>query len=209
MNELDPRLKSALALQLGDWRATLRDGAERVGWKLGIGSSERIGGQLVVGHLTSATRLEDGATYRAADAVNLHADAEVALELGRDDAVTGFGAALELVDLGDSPGDPEGIVATNVFHRAFVLGPFHPALPTGSVEVGLVVNGDVRASARAPDDFTDRICAAGRLLGAMGERLRAGDRIITGNVVQVAVAPGDEVIADFGELGRLRLEIAS
>jgi 2-keto-4-pentenoate hydratase len=42
----------------------------------------------------------------------------------------------------------------------------------------------------------------------MGERLQAGDRLITGAVVQLAVAPGDEVIADLGELGRRAVTIA-
>ena len=43
----------------------MREGAERVGWKLGVGERERIGGELAVGHLTSATRLDPGATYVA------------------------------------------------------------------------------------------------------------------------------------------------
>jgi 2-keto-4-pentenoate hydratase len=42
----------------------------------------------------------------------------------------------------------------------------------------------------------------------MGERLRAGDRVITGSVVQVPVRPGDEVTADLGPLGAPRLAIA-
>jgi hypothetical protein len=46
-------------------------------------------------------------------------------------------------------------------------------------------------------------CAPARLLAGVGERLRRGDWIITGSVVQVAVRPGEEVIADFGELGRV------
>jgi hypothetical protein len=83
MTRIDPRLASALASQLESQRMALHAGAERVGWKLGIGSRERIGDDFVVGHLTSATRLRSGATYRAGDAVTLcaDADAEVALEL--------------------------------------------------------------------------------------------------------------------------------
>jgi 2-keto-4-pentenoate hydratase len=42
----------------------------------------------------------------------------------------------------------------------------------------------------------------------MGERLRAGDRLITGSVVQVPIARGDEVIADIGPLGRVKLTTA-
>jgi 2-keto-4-pentenoate hydratase len=190
-----------------------------VGWKLGIGNRERIGGGPAIGHLTSATRLAPGSTYLAANAVSLSADAEIALELGRDvdpeadadelrEAVTGFGAALELVDLGAPPDDPEGIVAANVFHRAFALGPARPALPAGGVEARLIVNGELRASAKAPEDFGDRVHAVASLLGAMGERLQAGDRIITGSVVQVGVQAGDEVVAELSGLGRVQLALA-
>lgn len=57
------------------------------------------------------------------------------------------------------------------------------------------------------DNIADRVGAAARLLGAMGERLQAGDRIITGSVVQVPVKVGDQVIADMGVLGRVPLVI--
>jgi hypothetical protein len=40
-----------------------------------------------------------------------------------------------------------------------------------------------------------------------GERLEAGDLLITGSVVQVPIEPGDEVIADLGPLGRAELAI--
>jgi hypothetical protein len=48
------------------------------------------------------------------------------------DAIVGYAAALELVDLGGTD-DAEEIVATNVFHRAFALAPFHPSLPVDGV----------------------------------------------------------------------------
>jgi 2-keto-4-pentenoate hydratase len=219
VTDIDPRLASALAVQLDTWRTTLLAGAERVGWKLGLGERERIGRALPIGHLTSATRLESGATYRAGDAASLSADAEVALEIGRDvdpgvdadaarEAVIGFAAALEFVDLAGPPNDPETVVATNIFHRAFVLGPSRPVLPTDGVKARLIVNGAERASARAPTDFADKVCAVARALGAVGERLRAGDRIITGSVVQVGLEAGDEVLADLGVLGRVQLVIA-
>jgi 2-keto-4-pentenoate hydratase len=42
----------------------------------------------------------------------------------------------------------------------------------------------------------------------MGERLRAGDHVITGSVVQVPIDRGDEVIADIGPLGQVKLTTA-
>jgi 2-keto-4-pentenoate hydratase len=215
---IDPRLESALAAQLADWRAALADGADRIGWKLGMGDRERIGGP-VIGHLTSASLLRDGADYEATE-VALHADAEVALEIGGDlgadadedqarAAIARYGAALELVDLAEPPVDPQDIVAANVFHRAVVLTAGGEALPPAGVEGRLIVNGEVRASAPAPTDVADRVLVVARLLDAMGERLRAGDRIITGSVVQIPVAPGDAVVADLGALGSPRATISS
>jgi len=219
VTDADPRLTSALAVQLGQWRTTLSAGAERVGWKLGVGERESIGSGPVIGHLTSATRLEPGAVYRADGLVALHADAEVGLELRLDvspdadresacDAIAGFGAALELVDLGAPPDDPESIVATNVFHRAFALGSLERSLPADGVEGRLIVNGEPRASATASQDFAGLVSSAAALLGEVGERLRAGDRLLMGSVVQLPVEPGDEVIADLGALGRTHLAIA-
>jgi 2-keto-4-pentenoate hydratase len=214
VSDVDARLVAALTAQLRQWRVTLAKGAERVGWKLGVGDAERIGAGPAIGHLTSATQLQPGSTYSAAGAVDLCADAEVALRLGTDvdpeadretagAAIQGFGAALELVDLGSPPpGDAERIVATNIWHRAFALGPLDGPPPPKGAEGRLTVNGEARDSGPLPQDFTDLVQVAATLLGAVGERLQAGDRLITGSVVQVPVEPGDEVVADLGSLGR-------
>jgi 2-keto-4-pentenoate hydratase len=211
-------LAAALSAQLEQWRATLEAGAYRVGWKLGIGDAERIGDEPAIGHLTSATLLEPGATYRGTSGAALHVDAEVALEIGRDvapdaDAVTArraiaaYASALEVVDLATSDERAEAVIAGNVFHRAVAFGQWQAELPPARFEGRLVVDGDVRAAATAQNDVTDCVCAAARLLDAVDERLRAGDRLITGSVVQVPVKPGDGVVADFGVLGGVRVEI--
>lgn len=215
---IDPRLASALGVQLECWRESMRAGATRVGWKLGLGEGERIGQGPVIGHLTSATRLEPGSVYRARGAIALKADAEIGLQLGRDvdpdakrdpalAAIAGYGAALELVDLGAPANGPDEVVAGNVYHRAFTHGPLDRAWPGGDVDGGLIVNGEARGWGRAIRDNADLVCSVAALLGAMGERLQAGDRLIMGSIVQVAVAPGDEVIAELGGLGRVQITI--
>jgi 2-keto-4-pentenoate hydratase len=65
-----------------------------------------------------------------------------------------------------------------------------------------MVNDAVRGTAPLSRDFVDLVQVVATLLGAVGERLRAGDALITGSVVQLPVEPGDEVIADLGPLGR-------
>jgi 2-keto-4-pentenoate hydratase len=84
-----------------------------------------------------------------------------------------------------------------------LFGPEPPALGT---EARLVVNGRVHDSDTVVD-VADRVQVVARLLGAMGERLRAGDRVITGSVVQVPVRVGDQVVADMGALGAVGLWI--
>ena len=210
MSELDWRVVAALRAQLDQWRAALRDGAERVGWKVALGIpevEELVGAAPLFGHLTSATRLESGATYSAATAAVPRVDAEVAVEVGRDGEVVGLGTALELVDVGRPPSDFEGIVAANVFHRAFVLGPSRPVAPGERLEARLSVGGRLRGSAPAPGDFTGTVRAVAALLAACGESLRSGDRIIAGSLIQVAVAPGDEVAVEIAGLGEVGVRV--
>ena len=64
----DERVAAAIRVQLEDWRKKLATGAERVGWKIGLNIpevQERLGlREPVIGHLTSATRVES--EYRGA-----------------------------------------------------------------------------------------------------------------------------------------------
>jgi 2-keto-4-pentenoate hydratase len=129
------------------------------------------------------------------------------VEIGQNEQIVGYAAALELVDLDNAPGNAEDIVATNIFHRAFALGGSARELPP-LVEARLLVDGDVRATGQAPNTFAERIRTAAGILHAVGERLEPGDRVITGSVVQVAVRRGDAVTADFGPLGQIALELA-
>ena len=66
----------------------------------------------------------------------------------------------------------------------------------------------MRAAAHSASDLADKARAAARILDSVGERLGAGDLVITGSIVQVPLAPGDEVEADLGVLGRMQPRIA-
>jgi hypothetical protein len=201
MSEVDPRLVSAFRRQLG----RRHPGARRLGWKVGAGNRERVGGELVVGNLTSATLLTAGARYEAGGTA-LHADAEVAVEMEDPDTVRGYGVALEIVDLGGRDTGEAAVVA-NVFHRAVAFGEMHDTLPDG-LRAALLVDGEVHRESDVPRDISDRIRAVSRVLATVGERIRPGDRIITGSVAQLAIAAGDEVEADLGPLGNVGLSIA-
>jgi hypothetical protein len=200
---VDPRLVAALQRQL-----QARHG-ERIGWKLGVGDRERIGDHIAVGHLTAATRLEPGVSYRPVEGEDLYADAEIAVEIGPDGRIAAYGAALELVDLSSPPNTADDVVAANVFHRAVAFARTRNAKPPDGAEARLLVNGEVRDAGRSTRDIEAKVTAAGEILGAVGETLEPGDLVITGSVVQVTVSPGDHVEADLGALGRVSLRIGS
>jgi hypothetical protein len=201
VSDVDPRLVAAMREQLA--RRPL--GAARVGWKFGSGEEEQVGGDHIVGHITSATLLADGDTYRGGG-MKLHADVEVAVEVGDDLAPVGYGVALEICDLA-LDGSIEEVVLDNDYHRAVAFGPVATELPPRT-EGALVVNGERRAAGPVPADVDRRVRAVDRVLAASGERLEPGDRIITGLIVNTPVQSGDEVLADLGELGRVTLRIA-
>src|SRR5215216_94269 len=214
---VDPRLVAALEQQLRARDDALRRGAHQVGWKLGLGNRESIGGHIAVGYLTSETVVPAGSTYAATEDADLHADAEAVVALGTDvaststireiaDAILTYGAALEIVDLARLPGEPESVVAGNIFHRAVALTTW-PDAPRAAPEVTVSVNRRGRQAGLWPGDVPERIARAAELLGAVGERFQAGDRIITGSIVQVPIGIGDEVVAEFEGHASIRLNV--
>jgi 2-keto-4-pentenoate hydratase len=207
MRPVPPQLIAALTAQQDERRVTLAAGAEPVGWKVGLSGREGIDGELVIGYLTSATQLEPGSAYCEPGWTLLHADAEVAVRLGADDSIEAWAPAIELVDLAGTD-DAQAIVAANVWHRPFALGQPLGSPPAGDLEATLIVNGEKRLTRRSDADLGDRVRTVDRLLDAVGEHLQPGDWIITGNVAQVPVRAGDDVIVDFGQLGRVGLRIA-
>jgi hypothetical protein len=163
---------------------------------------------IAVGHLTSTTTLENGGTY-AGGGQNLYADVEVAVEIGAAGEISSYGVALEFCNLADG-GTSEEVVAKNDYHRAVAFGPFVEELPA-QLEAVLFVNGERRSAAPAPTptEIADRVAAVNRVLEAVGERLRPGDRVITGLIVNGPVSPGDEVVAELVPLGCVQLRVDS
>ncbi len=213
MSPSDPEILAALSEQLVAWRASLDGGAQRVGWKIGLNVPEmqrKLGlRESVIGHLTSASQLDDGATYPSGGAADLRIEPEVALHMGAGGTVAGYGPAIEVVDPGDAPSDAAEIVAGNVFHRAFLLGPSRPAMPPDGVEADVRVNGERRETGHSGGNFDDVVELVGRLLGEVGEELREGDVIIAGSLTPPqAVTAGDEVEVGLGPLGGLTVSIA-
>ena len=218
-----PEVVSGLGRQLEGWRALLKGGAQRVGWKIGLNDprvQERLGlTEPVIGFLTSASTVADAGSHSIGGMERPLLEPELAIELRRDveagaaadealAAIESLGPALELVDVRQPPDDLEAVLAGNVFHRAVVFGPTRQDVALSGLTVGMRVNGDERASAPASVDLASTIRLVADLLGTCGERLLAGDRIIAGSLTApLSVSPGDAVELELGELGLVGLSL--
>lgn len=199
---MDSRLVRATVLQHKRRQRSLADGAQHVGWKVGV--RESLGGR-PVGYLTSETQLRLGGIYAPGPREQVYAEAEVAVLIGPDGQAAGYACALELCNLAGED-NPEVVVAHNLFHRAFALGP----VGGGTPRVGrLLIDGTVRAEAPVPEDLDDRINRAREVLRAVGEDLVAADLVITGSVVQQRVHPGEQVRAEIDDLGSVTVSVGA
>jgi 2-keto-4-pentenoate hydratase len=218
--QIDPRLRAAMREQLAHRRITLAAGADHIGWKLGVGERESIGGSIAVGYLTTATRLKANSEY-VDDGLgaDLHADVELAVRLGSDldpragaDAVIGaidaYAVALEIVNLAPFL-QAEAVVATNVFHRAVAFGPHQPPLLDRPAKTTARIKGQLHEDVVTDVDVGPRLIDATRILAAVEQRMRQGDWIITGSIIQIPVTTGSEIEAEIEPLGATRLTVVS
>ncbi len=224
----DARIARGTAAMLELRRSRLDEGDRPVGWKIGFGSPaafELLGtDRPLVGFLTDRGLVDDGAAVSLAGWTQPMLEPEIAVHLARDvagdatrddvrAAIGGLSAAIELADVDTPPADPEAILAGNIFHRHVLLGPVDESRTTAEgVHGRLVRDGDEIAATDAPEAATGELAEVVRLtaelLAANGERLRAGDVVITGSIVPpVQVAPGETVTAEIEPLGSLTVTL--
>jgi 2-keto-4-pentenoate hydratase len=227
----DPRIARGLEAQLRVFAERLAAGEKRVGWKVALNAppvQRQLGiSEPVVGFLSSGSRVEPGSEQPIAGARALGVEAEIALHVSRDvepgadedacgSAIGSIAPALELVDIDLPFEDLELILERNVFHRGFALGAEQPGRAGGDLDgiaVSLARNGEVEQSLDALDAVLDPpgvVALVAKVVAVGGERLRAGDVIISGALTpNVWPAGGDRVEVDFGPLGTLSLSFAS
>ncbi len=210
----DPRVVRGMTAQLEMRQQRLGAGDRPLGWKVGFGAPAllerfKISGPLV-GFLTQNARVDPGGTVSFAGWAKPVAEPEVAVHIGRDlaggsdhsaaaAAIAGISPAIELVDLNEPPEDVERILSHNIYQRRVVFGGPSPAR-TGSASDGLTCRIIRRSaeSARTTDPqantgpWIDIVRHVGDVLAAFGERLRAGEIVITGSVVPPLMLEPDE-----------------
>ena len=201
----DPRILRGMRSQLKQRRDRLTAGELPLGWKVGFGAPgalERLGIDApLIGFLTDRTLLRSGVTLSVAGWTKPVAEPEIAVYLGEDllaapdrettrAAIASVGPAIELADVSFPPEEVEAILAGNIYNRHVVLGRADSSrarcLPEGLT--GRVYR-DGREVAASTDpqawtgDLIDIVRHVADLIAALGERLRAGEVIITGSIV--------------------------
>jgi 2-keto-4-pentenoate hydratase len=213
------RVARGLRAQLAALEAKRAEGAERVGWKLGLNAppvQQHLGlSKPVLGHLTTSSLIEPGSTHSLAGGVRVGVEPEVAIHLGKGGAIESLGPAIEVVDLDPTLTELEPILAGNVFHRGVVLGRWvegFDAADLATITVTLEKNGLVAERARFADSGeapADVVGLIAERLALVGEELADGEVIIAGSLTPIVfVQPGDSIEVDLGPLGRLKLRFA-
>lgn len=200
----DPRVRRGLEKQLAWRRERLATGEKSVGWKMAYGAPaimQKLGiSAPLAGFLTDRARLESGATVSLRDWTKPVAEPELAVYLGMDlpagsgrdaaaAAIAAVGPAFELVDI-QRPAEPDTLeltLAGNISQRHVVLGPTKAGADLAGLaarifrsDTEIAKTSDVTANTGDPVELLRHLA---NLLAAFGERLRAGEFVITGSVV--------------------------
>lgn len=228
----DPRIARGMARQLTRWHERLKAGEKALGWKVGFGAPaamERLKIQApLVGFLTDQALLPSGKTVSLSGWSKPVAEPEIAVHIGKDlpggagrdkikAAIAALSPAIELADLDHPPDDVEAILAGNIYQRNLILGPRDASRAGGNLD-GLLArvlrNGGEAASTSDPQaltgDLLDIVQHVADMLSAFGERLRAGQIIITGSVVPpLWVEAGEEIAFELAPAGSVSVRFAA
>jgi 2-keto-4-pentenoate hydratase len=223
-------LDEAYRIQLALIERRLAAGERHIGWKVGLtakavqeqfGFYEPVFGcileTLPSGHVFGATELikpgfETELCIRLADEL----EGEISLEHVRD-AIEVIHPSFEIIETrGDFVNQIALALADNAQQRSVVLGApmrLTRELALDEVEARVQLNGQEVArgfgSAVLGNPLNSIAWLAGKL-GQYGQRLRAGDLVMTGSFVrQFPLSPGDSAVAELSGIGRVEVAIAN
>jgi 2-keto-4-pentenoate hydratase len=225
---LDGRIRRGLDRQLAARHERIEAGANPIGWKVGFGSAAAMSGLGIstplVGFLTDAGLVAEGSTYSVSGWTRPMFEPEVAVRMAADvgsglsgdeveSAIATVGPAIELVDLDPPPTDVEEICFGNIYHRGVVLGTARPGASLAGATARVFIDGveiaytdDPQA---LPGEIVQLVAQVADVLGAVGERLRSGDVVITGSVVgPLAIRPQTSIRYELDPLGAIELSFS-
>jgi 2-keto-4-pentenoate hydratase len=215
MNAWDHRLiKKGMPAQLAKRRARIAAGERPLGWKVGLGAPatmERLGLQApVVGYLMQRALVLSGSTVSFAGWTRPVAEAEICVRMASDlragatpeaaiAAIKEILPAIELADF-DPPPTPDNLdvlLEADIYQRHVVLcGNTRFGGSVGGLTSRVFRRGDVVNTTTDPEALTgklgDIVAHVANTLAAYGEKLAAGDVIITGSITPPIMIDTDE-----------------
>ncbi len=213
---LDARVRRGLEAQQKALRDCVAAGERRRGWKVAL-NDPRVQQALgisapVIGYLASGTEVARDRSHSLEGATRPAVEPEIAVHMGAGGTIAGLGPALEVIDIDLPFDDLERVMAGNVFHRAFVLGPVVQGSTSVTGLAGRFLRDgeeletiDVAAAAIAPSEV---VALVSGYLEAVGESLHAGDVIIAGSLVTaLPVTAGERYELEVKGLGAAALSL--
>jgi 2-keto-4-pentenoate hydratase len=215
MNPWDhPLIKKGMEAQLAKRRARIAAGERPLGWKVGLGapaSMERLGIKGPgVGYLMQRALVLSGGTVSFAGWTKPVAEAEICVRMATDlrggasadaalAAVKEILPAIELADF-DPPPTPDNldvVLEGDIYQRHVVLcGNTRFGGSVGGLTSRLFRRGQEASHTTDPEALTGKLPAivahVANTLAAFGEKLSAGDVIITGSITPPIMIEDDE-----------------
>jgi len=210
----DPRIARGMEEQLAARRARIAAGEKPLAWQVGRGAPPAMERLKIkappVGFMMQTSLVPNASTVSLAGWTKPVVEPEIAVHMGKDlpggadraataAAIAALGPAIELADLNPPPDDVEVTLAGNIFHRHVILGPPDPTRAGAKLD-GLVGHVFRRGALAAKQENVEALIGdmigivqhVAGTLAAYGERLRAGDVIITGSIVPPPFIEPDE-----------------
>ena len=215
MNPWDhPLIKKGMTAQLATRRARIAAGEKPLGWKLGLGapaSMQKLGlAAPVVGYLMQRALLLSGSTVSLAGYLKPVAESEICVRMASDlgagasadaalAAIKEIFPAIELADLEPvpTPDNLDVVLEGDIYQRHVLLcGNTRFGGSTAGLTSRVIRRGVETARTTDPEALTgklgDIVAHVANTVAAFGEKLSAGDVIITGSITPPLMIEADE-----------------
>lgn len=211
----NPLIKKGMTAQLATRRARIAAGEKPLGWKVGFGapaSLQKLGLEApLVGFLMQRAQVASGSTVSLKGYVKPVAEPEIAACMGSDlgagatpdvvlAAIKELRPAIEIADLNlpPAPDNLDRVLAGNIFQRHVLIGDgAHPGGGVRGMISRLTRRGEEANRTSDPEALTgklvDIVAHVADMLAAFGEKLSAGDIVITGSITPPLMIETDEL----------------
>jgi 2-keto-4-pentenoate hydratase len=216
LRDLDnPLIKKGMTAQLAKRRERIAAGEKPLGWKVGLGAPatmQRLGiAAPVVGFLMQRALLLSGTTVSLKGYTKPVAEPEICVRMARDlaagassdaalAAVKEILPAIELAEFVPAPTaeNLDVVLEGDIYQRQVLLcGNTRPGGSVAGLTSRVIRRGAQAAATTDPEaltgKFLDIVAHVANTLAAFGEKLAAGDVIITGSITPPIMIEPDEV----------------